>query len=201
MDISYEELEKKINEMKTGGKLDLSLDEDLSIAVMNLISLEEHFFFTGNKTGKDEYFDHLEAIREMRKELLGRMITKGEGETWCISKHLLAASMRLMEVGTKLKSDKKPEEAKKMFQNAFQLYSLFWAIRLKIVDMKSVSKIPDGALNKHDGFDPPSREATEGHSGLTASKETAGTGGFDKLTTSRWTAEDIVKKLVDCCDE
>ena len=181
MDIKFEDLKKKIDEMKKGASLDLSMDEDLSIAVMNLISLEEHFFFTGSKTGKDEYYSHLEAVREMRKDLLGRMISKGEGETWCISKHLLAAAMRLMEVGTKLQSDKKPEDAKSMFANAFQLYSLFWAIRLKIVDMEGVKKIPDGALNKHDDSQD----------------------GLDKLTADkgRWTAEDIVKKLVNCCDE
>ena len=40
-----EELLKKVEESKKG-KLDLSSDEDLSIAVMNLISIEEHFFFS-----------------------------------------------------------------------------------------------------------------------------------------------------------
>src|SRR4030042_6749220 len=89
------ELLKKVNESKKG-KLDLSSDEDLSIAIMNLISIEEHFFFTGAKTGKPEYFDLLNQAREIRKDLLKRIIKDYEGEVWCISKHLLAASMRLM---------------------------------------------------------------------------------------------------------
>jgi hypothetical protein len=38
----------------------------------------------------------------MRKELLAKIIKEYEGENWCISKHLLASSMRLMEVGTKM---------------------------------------------------------------------------------------------------
>jgi len=37
----------------------------------------------------------------MRKDLLKRIIKDYEGEVWCISKHLLASSMRLFEVGTK----------------------------------------------------------------------------------------------------
>ena len=95
-----DEFIKKAQESKQG-KLDLSSDEDLSIAIMNLVSIEDHFFFTGEKTGKPEYFDLLKEVREMRKELLKKIIKNAEGEEWCISKHLLAASMRLMEVGTK----------------------------------------------------------------------------------------------------
>jgi len=102
---NYDELIKKVNKLKEDGGIDLSMEEDLSIAVMNLIGLEEHLFFTAEKTGKDEYFDLLEPVREMRKQLLGKMIKQTEGEVWCISKHLLAASMRLFEVGTKMQSN------------------------------------------------------------------------------------------------
>ncbi|MEK7124781.1 MAG: hypothetical protein AAB864_00030, partial [Patescibacteria group bacterium] len=90
---NMEALFKKIEAMKASGTVDLSTEEDLSIAVMNLISLEEHFFFTGSKTGKAEYFDLLSEVREMRKELLGKMVDKHEGETWCVTKHLLATAM------------------------------------------------------------------------------------------------------------
>ena len=68
---------------------------------MNLVSIEEHFFFTGAKLGKTEYYDMIKDVCEMRKELLKKIIKEYEGEVWCISKHLLAASYRLMEVGTK----------------------------------------------------------------------------------------------------
>ena len=53
----FDEFVKKIESLKKDHKLDLSSGEDLSIAVMNLVSLEEHFFFTGAKTGKDNYYD------------------------------------------------------------------------------------------------------------------------------------------------
>ena len=42
----------KINQFKKDHALDLSLEEDLSVAIMNLVSLEEHFFFSGAKTKK-----------------------------------------------------------------------------------------------------------------------------------------------------
>ena len=78
---------QKVDEMKKQEKMDLSSDQDLSIAIMNLVSIEEHFFFTGAKLGKTEYYDMIKDVREMRKELLKKIIKEYEGEVWCISKH------------------------------------------------------------------------------------------------------------------
>ena len=144
-----DDLIKKLEASKKG-ELDLSSDEDLSIAIMNLISIEEHFFFTGAKTGKAEYFDLLNKAREMRKELLKRIIKDYEGEVWCISKHLLSTSMRLMEVGTKALGQGKKEEAEDFFKKAYELYSLFWGINLKAVDIGDVRKIGEEQLSVKD---------------------------------------------------
>lgn len=170
-----QEIQQLLNkvEISKGGKLDLSSDEDLSIAVMNLISIEEHFFFTGAKTGKGEYFDLLNQAREMRKELLKKIIKEYEGEVWCISKHLLAATMRLMEVGTKYLGQGNKKEAEDLFGKAYNLYSLFWGINLKLVDIGEVKKIEEPQLHKND-----------------KSKE----GIFAKLG-------EMVKNLVNCCKE
>src|SRR3989337_1313023 len=108
--ISMEKLLEKVKKIKASGSFDLSMEEDLSIAIMNLISLEEHFFFTAQKTEKTGYYDLLQQTREIRKRLMGRLIDRHEGETWCVTKHLLAAAMRLIEVGTKLQSDGKTDE-------------------------------------------------------------------------------------------
>ena len=123
---------EKIQEIKNGN-VDLSRDEDLSIALMNLISLEEHFFFTAVKTEDQKYLNMLHSVRETRKELMKKIVKNPEGEEWCISKHLLAASMRLIEVGTKEFSKGDKEEANKFFTQAFNLYSLFFAINLKMI--------------------------------------------------------------------
>lgn len=138
---TYQELVEKIEKMKKTGEVDLSTEEDLSIAVMNLISLEEHFFFSNAKTGREEYLDLLLEVREMRKSLLKKLIDRHEGETWCISKHLLGATMRLIEVGTKLYSDDKKEEAKEIYAKANEIYALFWALRLKLIDTAGFKKI------------------------------------------------------------
>ncbi len=141
---------EKVDNMKKQDKLDLSSDQDLSIAIMNLVSIEEHFFFTGSKLNKPHYFDLLQEIRVMRGELLKKIVKDPEGEIWCISKHLLAASMRLMEVGTKQQGMGKKEEAQELFQKAYNLYSLFWGINMKLIDSSDLQKIDEGSLNKHE---------------------------------------------------
>lgn len=175
----------KIDQMKKQDKMDLSSDQDLSLAIMNLISIEEHFFFTAEKTGKDEYFDLLKEVREMRKSLLQKIIKEYEGEVWCISKHLLAASMRLMEVGTKQLGMGKKDEAKELFQKSYDLYGMFWALNMKLIGTndikevggidaeKTIKKIDENALNKHDKNP---------------------TGFTGKL-------RELVRKAIDCCIE
>lgn len=145
---SFDEILKKVEVLKKGKDFDLSQEEDLSLAVMNLISLEEHFFMTSQKTGKPDYLDLLAKTREIRKSLLARMIDEHEGETWCISKHLLAATMRIMEVATKLQTDGKKKESEKMFATSYEVYSLFWAVRLKLINLQNVEKKP--SANKGD---------------------------------------------------
>ena len=140
----------KIKKAEAGHQLDLSSDEDLSIAIMNLISIEEHLFFTGNKTGKTKYFDLLNEVREMRKELLKMIIKDYEGEVWCTSKHLLAASMRLFEVGTKAQTKGDKAKAHDLFKKSYDLYNLFWGINLGMVKDLKTSKIDTKELNKTD---------------------------------------------------
>lgn len=139
---SFSDILKKVDQLKQGQDFDLSLEEDLSLAVMNLVSLEEHFFMTSQKTGKPDYLDLLAVTREIRKKLLAKMIDRHEGETWCITKHLLATTMRIIEVATKLQSDGQRKEAENMFASAYEVYSIFWAIRLKLIDISNVKKKP-----------------------------------------------------------
>ncbi|MFZ5982589.1 MAG: hypothetical protein ACOYS2_03425 [Patescibacteria group bacterium] len=144
------QLIEKVDSMKKQDKLDLSSDQDLSIAIMNLVSIEEHFFFTGTKLQKPEYFNLLQEVRKMRGDLLRKIVKNPQGEEWCISKHLLAASMRLMEVGTKQQGIGRKEEARELFQKAYDLYSLFWGINMKVIDTEGIKKIDEQALNNKD---------------------------------------------------
>jgi hypothetical protein len=137
---TYKDLLAKVEKVTAQKELDLSSGEDLSIGIMNLISIEEHLFYTSQKTKNKTYLNLLNEVRAMRTELMKEIISDYEGEVWCISKHLLSASMRLMEVGTKELKKNEKEKAWNKFEKSYKLYSLFWGLNLGIIK-KPDSKI------------------------------------------------------------
>jgi hypothetical protein len=78
-----------------------------------------------------------------------------------------------MEVGTKALGQGKKEEAYDLFQKAYDLYSLFWGLNLKVIKADDVKQIDEQAVNKHD-------QEKKGFLG--------------KLG-------DLVKRAIDCCKE
>jgi len=155
-------------------EFDLSQKEDLGVAIMNLISLEEHFFFTFEKTRDKKHLELLNETRELRKKLLGEIVKNPEGEIWCISKHLLATSMRLMEVGAKKLSAGEKEKAKDLFDKAYTLWNIFWGLNLNIIEIKDVK--------------------TDNSSEETIKLDGKKTTVWDKLGN-------IIKEILDCCKE
>lgn len=168
---------EKVEKATKDKKLDLSSDEDLSIGIMNLISIEEHLFFTSQKTGKSKYLDLLNEVRLMRTELMKNIIRDYEGEVWCISKHLLAATMRLTEVGTKELKKGNKKTAWDLFEKAYKLYSLFWGINLKVIKMDNIKSENNEVSYINE------KSQQRGSSSI-----------FGKLGQ-------IVQKAVDCCRE
>lgn len=175
---------EKIDQAKKLNPKDLSSDQDLTVALMNLISIEEHLVFSGAKTGKTHFYDLVQDIRELRKNLMQKVIPAYEGEVWCISKHLLASAERLMEVGTKQQSLGHKEEAYTLFNQSYELYCLFWGLNMNLIDTQDVKWIEDKTL-------PASEMPTPIAKGETAAE---GTGAFGKLKS-------FVRKAVDCCIE
>lgn len=187
---------EKIDNMKKVNPKDLSSDQDLSIAIMNLISIEEHLIFSGAKTGKTSFYDLVGEVREMRKQLMQKMIREYEGEVWCISKHLLGASYRLMEVGTKQQSMGNTKDAYDLFDKAYELYCLFWGLNMNIINTADMQWVRDSGVDvenikKHlDEYKVLASETkTE-----TSSKKVEKSGAISKL-------KDAVKKAVNCCIE
>jgi len=188
-DLKIKELVKKISEVQSSQKFDLSSDEDLSIAIMNLISIEEHLFFTAEKTENPKYLDLLNQVREMRKELLQKIVKNPEGEIWCISKHLLAGTMRLEEVGTKALGKGNKEQAEDLFKKAYQLYSLFWGLNLKLVDVEDIKAQTDTDFDESSIKDVPEEKIPS------EKKEDA------KKTNFLESLSKVLSKAIDCCKE
>jgi hypothetical protein len=166
---------------------------------MNLISMEEHLYFTAEKTGKDEYFDLLNHVREIRKKMMERLVGKPEGELWCFIKHTLSASMRLIEVGTKLQNQNKKDEAKEVFDLAYELFNIFWGIKLNI--------IPTDERGLQRGLTPPQINAdyNTDERGYLIDESGSEINKDQRLSTlnqskSAW-LKNLIEKIVNCCTE
>ena len=68
---------------------------------------------------KEELLDIANEIIKTKSEKQNIEVKAANGEVWCISKHLLATCMRLMEVGTKALSAGKKDEAYMFFEYRF----------------------------------------------------------------------------------
>ncbi|MDR3126776.1 MAG: hypothetical protein LBT92_04055 [Rickettsiales bacterium] len=193
---NLKEFVERLDRMKKADPKDLSSDQDLSVGIMNLIAIEEHLAFTGAKTGKTSYYDFIEEVRELRKKLLQKIISKPEGEVWCISKHLLSASMRLMEVATKQQSKGDPEGAYDLFDKSYDLYCLFWGLNMGAVNLSDVEWIKDdsAAAQRIAGRVANISGGAEDGKPAAAEGKKEGGGVMSRL-------RDVVKKAVDCCIE
>lgn len=197
-----QEFVERIDATKKVNPKDLSSDQDLTIAIMNLISIEEHLVFSGAKTGKSSFYDLIEEVRELRKTLMQKVIPQYEGEVWCISKHLLASAMRLMEVGTKQQSLGHREDAYKLFNHAYELYCLFWGLNMNMLDTADVKWIEDKREDmvkiseKLEQTDiKPAAEKSE--PAETAAEPADG----EKPASALSKMKAFVRKAVDCCIE
>lgn len=188
---SVKEFVERIDATKKVNPKDLSSDQDLTIAIMNLISIEEHLVFSGAKTGKNSFYDLIEEVREKRKNLMQKIIPAYEGEVWCISKHLLASSMRLMEVGTKQQSLGNKQQAYDLFNQAYDLYCLFWGLNMNMLDTADVKWIEDSVADVKKLTAKIDAEMKVSEKPVVVEKPV---GGLAKMKA-------FVRKAVDCCIE
>lgn len=187
------EFVERIDQAKKINPKDLSSDQDLTIGIMNLISIEEHLVFSGAKTEKTGYYDLIETVRELRKKLMLQIIPQYEGEVWCISKHLLASAMRLMEVGTKQLSMGNKEKAYELFEQAYELYCLFWALNTGMLNIEDVKWVQEDIDTMQDIANKMNDNP------IVPVKNEDANPKNDKGFYSK--IKSVVKKMVNCCVE
>lgn len=117
---------KKVN------PLDLSADQDLTIAVMNLIKLEKLLDGVDTSGG----YDMSGAIRDMRHRLMGRVVSDKNSEVWDVSFSLLGVAMDFMERGLR----ECGTSAYAFFDRAYEIYSLFWGLNMGMVTISDVKQ-------------------------------------------------------------
>ena len=174
--------------LRSQGFSDLSSGEDLSFALMNLISIEEHLACSFARTGDPFFVEALPDIRNLRRDLMKQVVREGYGEGWCISKHLLATAMRLLEVANKRQAEGQEEMSRRLIEEAFTLWSMFWAFTGKD---GGVAPLPSRTREARS----PLPQALPGSVGVGIGirSDLPGTGN------SRGGLSRLVKAFIDCC--
>ena len=174
---------------------DLSAAEDLAIGLMNLISLEEHAAFSFMKTQDKKYLEVLQAVRDIRKSTMQRLVSAPGGEEWCMSKHLLAASMRLYETGTKEIALQRHDAGTHLMNLAFDCFALFFSLNHLVAAPTGSHHGNDSGMGNLDAPEPlVESEARHAAQPTDQSQRKSPAPLMAQLRT-------IVKKIVDCCKE
>ena len=120
---SMKQMVERADMAKKVNPLDLSSDQDLTVALMNLISLED---LSAN------YPELYSMVHDMRVELMSRVV-HGADDVRYVSTHLLGDAMRLIDGGNKTGNYD-------YYDRAYELYSLFWGLNMGLINMRGVKK-------------------------------------------------------------
>ena len=120
---SMKQMVERADMAKKVNPLDLSSDQDLTIALMNLIVLEDLSV---------NYPELYSMVHDMRVELMSRVV-HGADDVRYASKYLLGDAMRLIDGGNKSGNYD-------YYDRAYELYSLFWGLNMGLIDMRGVKK-------------------------------------------------------------
>lgn len=116
---------KKVN------PLDLSSDQDLTIALMNLIAIEDEYYVTGAKNGLGQ------MVHDIRARLMARIVPASRMD---LSVRLLGRAMHMIDDGIRVLADDNQVAAYAMFDGAYELYSLFWGLNMGLVSENEILK-------------------------------------------------------------
>ena len=118
---------EKLDSKKKVNPLDLSSDQDLTVALMNLIAIED-------MCGEN---DLQNMIGEMRHSLMRRIVN--DDKLMAASVKLLGGAMKLIDDGCELMANGHRTAAYNNFDRAYEMYSLFWGINMGMMDVDDIN--------------------------------------------------------------
>lgn len=120
---------EKMDAKKRANPLDLSADQDLTVALMNLAAIEEC-----GATG-----DLLQWVREIKSDLILRIVS--DTALIDLSGNLLAVAMRYCENGNRQMESGKISDGYISFDMAYGVYSVFWGVNMGLIDVQAATDI------------------------------------------------------------
>ena len=124
---SVQEFVEKLDAVKKVNPKDLSSDQDLTIGLMNMLAIEE--ICGDSELGR--------MVRDVRSGLMKKIVLENT-DLWNASEKLLLQTMDLIERGNKMLAGNKNIDAYKLFDAAYEVYSLFWGINMGMVDLSEI---------------------------------------------------------------
>ncbi len=112
-----------------GDKKDVGMMSDILFILQNQVALEHHAVLSYAETKNELWIDVTTKVRQMRSQLLNRIIKEGGGQKYCGCKHASAIAMGYKEIGNRHIELGDKEYAKECFYNSAIFESLFEIIR------------------------------------------------------------------------
>ena len=107
--------------------MDVSIQDDLISGIQELIQAEQHCYKSWIGSKNEKWLKLFNRIREIRSKWLEVTFTDEENtQKWCIVKHLLSASTRFSEVGSKFLSDNNLEKSKESFEDSGEIMGMYY---------------------------------------------------------------------------
>ncbi len=119
---------EQIDDQKKVNPLDLSSDQDLTVALMNLIAVED--MVNAGALG--------DMVRDVREKLMRPIVRDMDNAE--MLRDLLGGAMRMMQDGCDLLANGKQSAAYDAFNRSYELYSVFWGLNMGMVDKKTIQK-------------------------------------------------------------
>lgn len=120
-------LVEKADDKKKVNPLDLSSDQDLTVALMNLIALQD-------KTSGELH----DFVSRLSEDLLERVVKNND--VLDVSRKLLGQSVRSVDMGNQ-ELGKNSEKAYDFYNHAYELYSLFWGVNMGLIDVSDIKNV------------------------------------------------------------
>ena len=117
----------KLDAIKKVNPRDLSSDQDLTIALMNMIAVEE--LCPDTNIGN--------MVADLRAKMMHHVVRTNR--FMLISHELLAKSMQLMTDGINALKNGNTKQAYELFDKSYEFYILFWGVNMELISADDIS--------------------------------------------------------------
>lgn len=117
----------KLDANKKVNPRDLSSDQDLTIALMNMIAVEE--LCPDTNIGN--------MVADLRAKMMQHVVRNNR--FMLISHELLSKSMQLMTDGINALKNENTKQAYELFDKSYEFYVLFWGVNMELISPNDIS--------------------------------------------------------------